>query len=586
MNDANRRTSNVSNRLLRAVGSRRAVAPYLAEDFSAFCQRAWRVVDGSKLGWNWHHELLCEYLTLARQRKIKRLAIAVPPRSGKSLIVSVFFPAWCWVSSPQDCFLCASHSERLSTSLSSTRRTLLQSTWYNRLWPGMVQFRSDANRVDDYSNVAHGRIVSTGLDNVVGLGADYVIVDDPLTPDDAFSEVKRASAIRAFNGGLRSRLNDPENGVIIVIQQRLHRGDLIGTLQDSPHAGDWTFLTLPMIAPEEQTIHFPISGKVVRRAKGDLLHPARWSQTWCEREAEADPYIWNAQYMQSPSDPSQSILKADWFKYWVPLGTLEKPEGALLLPESFDDVVITGDLAFTATQNSDRVCIGAWGHKNNFKYLLDLAWARMDFTESVQAIRELVQRFPNYNKIYIEKAANGAALISALENEVPGIVGVPASGSKVARYHAISSQLSRGEVVLPHPMLSARTREFVSECAHAGIGGRFDDAADMMALALSQMAASSCSPPPFMIDRANRFQHLRDYINGSESRGVDPAFGKAITDGRGLLDLTEQQLDSFIFGDHLSQQAKPTKTLDNDSLSFNRFVAELFDDNDGDNEDK
>jgi predicted phage terminase large subunit-like protein len=542
----------------RGLGSRRALAPYLAEDFSAFCQRAWHVIDGSKLNWNWHHQLICEYLTLARRRTIKRLAISMPPRALKSRLVSCFFPAWVWTTAPHQSFLCASFSLELSTELSIVRRSLLESDWYSALFPGVVQLRPDANRVDDYTNSTYGRMIATGMNNVVGRGANYAIIDDPLTPKQAHSEIERASTIRAYHSGLRSRLNDPENDVIIVIQQRLHRGDLIGTIQDSPEASDWTFLSLPMVATEDQTITFPMSGKVMHRAKGDLLQPERWSRQWCEREAEGDPHVWSAQYLQSPCDPSHSILKSEWFKYWIHPGMLEKPEGALLLPETFDEVVIAGDLAFTATQNSDRVCIGAWGHKGNFKYLLDLAWARMDFTETVKAIRDLVRRHPNYSKIYIEKAANGAALISALENEVPGIAGVPASGSKVARYHAVSGQLSRGEVVVPHPTLCARTREFVSECAHAGIGGRFDDAADMMALALAQMAASAGYGPVIVIDRANRFQQVRDYLDGIERREVDLGFGRAITEN----------------------------TQDNDALRFDRFLSELFDVDDEKNGDQ
>ncbi len=142
--------------------------------------------------------------------------------------------------------------------------------------------------------------------------------------------------VRSFHGGLRSRLNDPRSGVIIVVQQRLHRGDLIGSIMDSAEAGDWTFLSFPIVATQDESIVFPITGKVVHRAKGDLLQPARWDKQWCDREALADPSVWNAEYQQSPSDSSESILKDHWFKHWVHAGTLEKPEGALLLPDRFD----------------------------------------------------------------------------------------------------------------------------------------------------------------------------------------------------------------------------------------------------------
>lgn len=506
--------------LLRAMAPRRAVGEFLAQDLSAFCKGAWPIIDCAELAWNWHHGLMCEYLMLARQRQIKRLAIAVPPRSLKSKIVSCLFPAWCWTVAPHESFLCASWSSSFSTELSIIRRSLLTSRWYSNLWPGVVQLRPDANRVDDYSNLAHGRMIATGMDNVVGRGADYIIVDDPMTPREAYSELERASAIRAFTGGLRSRLNDPQNGVIVVIQQRLHRGDLIGMLKESPEAGDWTFLSLPMVAPTDQTITFPVSGLVKQRAKGELLQATRWSQQWCEREAESDPYVWAAQYQQCPTDPANSILRPEHFKYWVHRGTEAKPEGALLLPDNFDKVIIAGDLAFTSSEASDRVCLGVWGQKGAFKYLLDFVWRRLDFTETVDAIRDLVQRFPDYHKIYVEKAANAAAVISELENEIPGIEGVRPSGSKIARYHAVSGHLARGEVVLPHPTYENRTREFVDECALAGIGGRFDDAADMTALAVSQMAVPHRPERRFWADRVDRFRAQREYIDGTAGQYI------------------------------------------------------------------
>lgn len=139
----------LSDRLSRAVGVRSAVAPYLAADFAAFAQRGFRIIDPARLQWNWHHDLITEYLVLAAQRKIKRLAIAIPPRGLKSKLVSVLFPAWVWITSPHESFICAGHSASLSTEFSVTRRQLLESRWFQRLWPGVVEFRGDANRQDD-----------------------------------------------------------------------------------------------------------------------------------------------------------------------------------------------------------------------------------------------------------------------------------------------------------------------------------------------------------------------------------------------------------------------------------------------------
>ncbi len=297
-----------------------------------------------------------------------------------------------------------------------------------------------------------------------------------------------------------------------------------------------------------------MSGRIVERRKGDLLHPQRWSDKWCERESEAvGPYVWSSQYLQNPSDPSQSILKPEFWRYWTYAGALHKAEGVLVRPSEFDSIVIAGDLAFTKNNTSDRVALGVFGRSKGFIYLLQLEWGRMDFQETVETLRRLVREYSSYSRIVIEKAANAAALLSSLQSEIPGITLVPPQGSKQARYHGISAICARGEVVLPHPSIHRQSADLVSELEHAGVGGRWDDAADCLALGVSTIAAMSGSdgPPLFMFDRTDRLQQLRDYLNGTERREVDPAFGMAIVDGRGLLDVSDKQIDEFLFGDLL-----------------------------------
>ncbi len=299
---------------------------------------------------------------------------------------------------------------------------------------------------------------------------------------------------------------------------------------------------------------FPVSCHTILRRKGDLLHPARWSDKWCERESEAvGPYVWSSQYLQNPSDPSQSILKPEFWRYWTYAGALDKAEGVLVRPNEFDSIVIAGDLAFTKSNTSDRVALGVFGRHKGFTYLLQLEWGRIDFGETVEALRRLVREYPGYSRIVIEKAANAAALLSSLQSEIPGITLVPPQGSKQARYHGISAICARGEVVLPHPSIHRQSADLVSELEHAGVGGRWDDAADCVALGVSTMAAMAGGYGPVIMAGESGFgiRELRDYLAGAEHREVDPAFGKAIADGRGLLDVTDRQIDEFLFGDLL-----------------------------------
>src|ERR1700730_16788491 len=119
----------------------------LVDDFGAFARRAWREVEPSKeLPWNWHHEWIAENFMLCHQGEITRLMITQPPRSLKSKLVSVLFPAWVWAQSPGESFILCSYSDSLSEELNMARRTLLQSAWFQETFPGKVLFSPDQNR--------------------------------------------------------------------------------------------------------------------------------------------------------------------------------------------------------------------------------------------------------------------------------------------------------------------------------------------------------------------------------------------------------------------------------------------------------
>src|SRR6266852_1111994 len=134
----------------------------LLSDFGAFCRRAWREVEpGKELQWSWHHELICEYLQLCYEGEITRLIVTQPPRSLKSKLISVFFGAWVWAKSPERSFILTSYSDSLSEELNMARRTLLQSEWYQRTFPGKVRFSADQNRREQYKNLAGGQAIAT-----------------------------------------------------------------------------------------------------------------------------------------------------------------------------------------------------------------------------------------------------------------------------------------------------------------------------------------------------------------------------------------------------------------------------------------
>ena len=109
---------------------------------------------------------------------------------------------------------------------------------------------------------------------LTGRGADLIIIDDPLKPDEALSETRRKTVNDWYDNSLLSRLNDKTKGCIIIIMQRLHQDDLVGHVLEQE---DWEVLSFPAIAEEDQ-IHVIVNSfgtRVFERKIGDALHPER-----------------------------------------------------------------------------------------------------------------------------------------------------------------------------------------------------------------------------------------------------------------------------------------------------------------------
>src|SRR5947208_14180253 len=132
--------SSDSSRLERAAALRLVLADRLAGDLANFAKKAWKLLNPTRpLIWSWHYDYLCEMLTLVKQRRLLRLIINIPPRTLKSTLVTVVYRSWVWLTEAEHNFLTASYSLDLSTEHSVTRRNLLQSPWFQRLFGDRFQ---------------------------------------------------------------------------------------------------------------------------------------------------------------------------------------------------------------------------------------------------------------------------------------------------------------------------------------------------------------------------------------------------------------------------------------------------------------
>ena len=162
--------------------------------------------------------------------------------------------------------------------------------------------------------------MSTSVGGVLtGRGGDIIILDDPLKPDDAMSETKRTAVNDWYDNSLLSRLNNKEQGVIIIVMQRLHQDDLVGHVLKK--GAGWEVLSFPAIAEEDEAIEFEDAfGKhVFRRKQGEALHPERESlATLAAMKRSIGEYNFSSQYQQRPIPPGGAIVKLNWLQYYVP----------------------------------------------------------------------------------------------------------------------------------------------------------------------------------------------------------------------------------------------------------------------------
>jgi hypothetical protein len=248
---------------------------FLRTDLVMFVQRCFRELNPETAYLhNWHIEVIAEALELCRMGKLRRLIINVPPRSLKSHMTSVSFVAWLLGHNPAAQVICASYAQDLADKLAADCRSVVATKWYQSLF-STTRLTMRRPAVNDFMTTERGFRLATSVSGVLlGRGADYIIIDDPLKPDEALSETRRNAVNEWYDHTLISRLNSKRNGCIILIMQRLHEDDLVGHVLQQ---GDWRVLKFPAIAQENEThvIHSPYGRKVFYRKEGEALHPER-----------------------------------------------------------------------------------------------------------------------------------------------------------------------------------------------------------------------------------------------------------------------------------------------------------------------
>ena len=307
----------------------------LRRDFTWFAARCFEELNPqTNLAMNWHLEIIAAKLVEVRRGKIRRLIINLPPRHLKSLMASVAFPAWCLGHDPSVQILCVSYAQDLADKLARDCRSIMMSPWYRRIFRTCLAPHRQA--VEEFITARQGYRLATSTGGMLtGRGADIILIDDPLKPDEALSDAQRKTANDWFSHTLYSRLNDKRSGAIVIIMQRLHEDDLVGhVLAQEP----WEVVRFPAIAEVDEvhrieTIWGP---RCFRRRQGEALHPEREPLDTLDRiRRSLGEYNFAGQYQQSPAPLGGGLVKAEWFKRYR-----ENDR-----PERFDRIVQSWDTA-------------------------------------------------------------------------------------------------------------------------------------------------------------------------------------------------------------------------------------------------
>jgi predicted phage terminase large subunit-like protein len=442
----------------------------------AFVIQAWPILEpGTEFVGGIHIDAICLHLQAVTEGRISNLIINVPPGHAKSLLAGVFWPAWVWIEHPESRWLFSGYREPLAIRDSLKCWRLIESAWYKERWGSCFQLRGDQNQKGRFENDRTGYRVVVPMSAGTGERGDYVVVDDPHSVDQAASDTERTSAVEWWNGSMSTRLNDPSKGHKVVIQQRLHEADLTGDLLIR---GGYEHLCLPAEFEPDRRCCTSIGWGDPRSTAGELLWPQRIGEAALNTfKASLGSYRYAGQFQQRPAPAAGGMLKRHWWGYWQPRGAnlppvlVKLPNGeyerrnAVELPERFDQVIQSWDMAFKDTRNSDFVVGQVQAAKGADRYLLEQVRDRLDLPGTLLAVRRLSAQWPNANLKLVEDKANGPAVIQSLRHEIGGLVEVNPEGGKMSRAAAASPQLESGNWYLPHPMLKLWVDGFIAECA-------------------------------------------------------------------------------------------------------------------------
>jgi predicted phage terminase large subunit-like protein len=507
-----------------------------------FIKEAWSIIEpGQPYIHGWHIDFICAHLEAITRGEVledgtpyNRLLVNVPPGTMKSLLIGVFWPAWEWgpQNMPHMRYVCASHSQDLAVRDGLRMRRLIQSEWYQKRWGDRVQLTGDQNQKIKFENTETGFRQAAAAGSITGSRGDRVIIDDPLSVDDAGSDAVRNSTNTWFLEAVPTRLNNPKTSAIIVIMQRLHEEDVSGIILEKQLGYD--HIMLPMRYDPSRAAPTALGYEDPREIDGELLFPQRFPVEVVDRDERAmGPYASAGQFQQTPEPRGGGIIKREWWQLW---------EHDVFPP--MDYIIASLDTAYTEKTENDMSALTVWGIFSNDmiakptkmvsrngtlyeaainegrsyaeqhpKLVLISAWAvRLPLHELVSKVAATCKSM-RVDLLLIEAKASGISVSQELRrlygNEDWGVQMInPGAQDKMARLYSVQHLFAEGMVYAPD---RAWADQVITQCAQFP-RAKHDDIVDTVSQALRHLRTAG------LLTRSA--EHLQQIEEGSRAKNT------------------------------------------------------------------
>lgn len=413
-----------------------------------------------------------------------RLILSMPPQEGKSQRASRRFPLWALTQKPDTRIAITSYEHGVARRWG---RAIRDDITVHTTELGL-SVRDDLSAQHEWQLAGHeGGVYAAGIGGALtGRPVDLLLIDDPIKDRaQADSPTYRERAWDWWTDVAATRL--APGAPVCLILTRWHEDDLAGRLLAAEDGHLWRVINIPA-----QADHDPNKDETdpLGRRPGEFMISARGRTRtqWEAIKIRSGSRTWASLYQGRPAPAAGDIFESGWWKEYATPRWIERPDGTCWAPNA-DEVCLSWDMAFKATDGSDYVCGQVWARYGTDLLLLDQTHDRMTFTETCAALRQQAAKWPQAIAKYVEDKANGPAVINSLSRQVSGLIPVEPDGSKESRARAVTPFIEAGQVWLPAPEIAPWIGGFLTE--HNGFpNSAHDDQVDACTQAINRMLLS------------------------------------------------------------------------------------------------